>query len=96
VKKRLLQEVFGAADVLSDGVGRVVTAAEPCPFFGTQPSSGVTSTRVCACKLTAHGYVKGQMTLSARRNIIHTTVSTVARVCVRPSVCPTQAGIVSK
>jgi len=54
VKEGLFQEVFGAADVLGDGVGRVVAAAEASPFLGTQTSSGVASTGVGACIDRSH------------------------------------------
>ena len=49
MQEGFFQEVFGATDVLSDSVGRVVTATESRPFLGTQTSPVVATTWVCAC-----------------------------------------------
>jgi len=48
VEEGLFQEVLGGADVLGDGVGGVVAAAEARPLLGTQASPGVAATRVGA------------------------------------------------
>ena len=51
MKERLFQEVFSAADVLGDGVGGVVTAAESRPLLGTQTPAVVAPTWVSTCNL---------------------------------------------
>ena len=43
LKESFLEEVLFAANVLSDGVGAVVAAAETRPFFGTQAAAAVTT-----------------------------------------------------
>jgi len=47
--ERLFQEVFGAADVLSDSVGGVVAATESSPFLRAQTSSIVATTWIRTC-----------------------------------------------